>query len=402
MSGGETGCNRPALRPAKERVSRTVIVGSIFDGERLLERHAVVFRDNTVADVLPKRHLEADPADCIELGDQVLLPGFIDLQVNGGGGVLFNDVPDPETIARIAAAHRRFGTVGFLPTLTTDTFDTMRKAIEAVQTTIRNGVPGVLGIHLEGPFLNPRRAGVHDASRFRLLDDAGFDLVTSLNAGVTLVTLAPEMTPAGTIRRLVETGVIVCAGHSAASYEQARRGVEAGVSGFTHLYNAMTPLQARAPGLVGAALEDDDTWFGIIADGHHVHPAAFRVAIAAKRRGKALLITDAMPPAGTRLRCFELGGRTVRVSGGRCTTADGSLAGSSLTMMAAVRNAVRFGIDWFEAVRMASMYPARALRLGDTMGRIARGYRASFVAVDRRYRITRVWIDGVEHSACHV
>ena len=386
----------PRARDPARPAGLAVIAGSIFDGDELLENHAVLLRGDTIADVLPLSRLSGDAGIRTELGNDTLVPGFIDLQVNGGGGVLFNDAPTAETIARIGAAHRRFGTIGFLPTLITDTFDTMRRAIDAVERAIGEGVPGVLGIHLEGPFLNAERAGVHDAARFRVLDDAAFDLIASSRAGVTVVTLAPELTDRETIGRLVDAGVIVCAGHSAADYEQARRGIEAGVTGFTHLYNAMTPLQSRAPGMVGAAIEDEDAWFGIIADGHHIHPAAFRIAVAAKRRGGALLVTDAMPPVGTRLRRFEIGGKTIRVKGGRCATADGSLAGSSLNMNDAVRNASRFAdIDWFEAVRMASLYPARALRLDGLMGRIAPGYKASFVAVDGRRRATRVWIDGV-------
>ena len=391
----------PIARRVRDPVPHTggtTIAGSIFDGEKLLDAHAVVVRGDTIASVAPLSDAGNDSAIRIELGTDILVPGFIDLQVNGGGGALFNDSPNPQTIARIGAAHRRFGTVGFLPTLITDSFDAMRKAIDAVERAIGQGVPGVLGIHLEGPFLNPRYAGVHDSRRFRTLDEAGFDLVTSAKAGVTLLTVAPELTTPDMIGRLAGAGVIVCAGHSAADYNQARRAIAAGVSGFTHLYNAMTPLQSRAPGMVGAAVAADDAWFGIIADGHHVHPAAFRVATAAKRRGGAILVTDAMPAVGTRKRHFKLYGETIRVTGGRCATAAGGLAGSNLDMLSAVGNASRFaGIDWLEAVRMASLYPARAVRLDDRMGRISPGYKASFIAVDGNRRVKQVWIDGVPH-----
>ena len=377
---------------------RTIIAGSIFDGENLLRDHAVAYCGDRITDVLPVSSLRGEWGTPVELPDQLLVPGFIDLQVNGGGGVLFNDAPRAEAIARIGSAHRSFGTVGFLPTLITDTFDTMREAIDAVRRAMKRGIPGVLGIHLEGPFLNRECAGVHNASRFCRLDDTVFDLITSLEVGVTVVTLAPELTSADMIGRLVRAGVVVCAGHSAADYDQACRGIAAGVTGFTHLYNAMTPLQNRAPGMVGAAVESADAWFGIIADGHHVHPAAFRMAVAAKRRGGALLVTDAMPPVGTRQRQFEIDGNTIQVSDGRCTTADGSLAGSSLDMISAVRNAAKFAdLDWFEAVRMASLYPAKALRLDGELGRIAPGYRASFVAVDRRREVSGMWIDGIRH-----
>ena len=374
-----------------------VIEGTIFDGEQLLANHAVVVHGDSVSDVVPRAEAPRRAGSHIDLAEDVLVPGFIDLQVNGGGGVLFNESPTPEAIATIGTAHRQFGTVGFLPTLITDSFDVMAQAIDAVRRAIEQGIPGVLGIHLEGPFLNAARAGVHNAARFRELDDEGIELVTSLTSGVTVLTLAPELVDPRMIRRLADAGVIVCAGHSAADYEQARQAIAAGVSGFTHLFNAMTPLESRAPGMVGAAVEADETWFGIIADGYHVYPAPFRMAVRAKRRGGAVLVTDAMPPVGTDGGDFEIDGRTIRVANGRCTTADGGLAGSALDMMTAVNNACEFAaIDWFEAVKMASLYPARALRLDRGMGRIGPGYKASFVSVDGERRLTHVWVDGVQ------
>lgn len=374
------------------------IVGTIFDGERLYRRHVVTCNGGKVTDVAPESEAPAGARARIELGAEILVPGFVDVQVNGGGGVLFNDAPHPDTMERIGAAHRPFGTVAFLPTLITDTFDAMRAAADAAERAMNRGVPGVLGIHFEGPFLNAERGGVHDKLLFRRLDREGVELVTAPGPGVRMVTLAPELAEPGLIRRLADAGVIVCAGHSAADYDQARRSIAAGVAGFTHLFNAMTPLHSREPGMVGAAIEDDGTWFGIIADGHHVHPASFRLAVAAKKRGGAILVTDAMPPVGTGDRSFRLGGRTIEVNGTKCTTADGALAGSNLDMMSAVCNAARFaGIDWFEAIRMASLYPAGALGLDRQLGRIAPGYRASFVAVENRRRVTRVWIDGVRY-----
>lgn len=373
-----------------------VIAGTIFDGERLHKNHAVAVRGTRVTEVAPRAALARVGGSRMDLGSDILVPGFIDLQVNGGGGALFNDSASVETIARIGAAHRGFGTVGFLPTLITDTDAVMRRAIDAVAAAIADRVPGVIGIHLEGPHLNPVRRGVHDADRIRPLDAAAVARITSLELGVTLVTLAPEATDASTIRRLAEAGVVVCAGHSAADYDTVQRALDAGLAGFTHLFNGMPPLKSRDPGLVGAALADDASWFGIIADGHHVHPASLRVAVAAKRRGGAVLVTDAMPVVGTNLETFTLhGARVVRVADGRCLTADGGLAGSTLTMIDAVNNAARFaGVDWFEAVRMASLYPATALGLHGTFGRIRPGYRASFVAVNTERRVTRVWVDG--------
>ena len=381
--------------------SRTItIVGDVFDGEKLLKQHVVALRGDTIVAVVPQSDLAGPKGDHLELEQEILIPGFIDLQVNGGGGALFNDHPDPRTIQMIGAAHQRFGTVGFLPTLITDSYSVMRRAIKAVQRAIDLGVPGVLGIHLEGPFLNVERAGIHDATRFRRLDAQGCRLVSSLNTGVTLITLAPELARPETIARLADSGVIVCAGHSAADYDQACAAIDAGVTGFTHLYNGMPPFQSRAPGMVGAAVESRGAWFGIIADGRHVHPAAFGLAVNAKWRGGAILVTDAMPAVGTTWRQFQLFGKTIHVDGLCCKTAEGGLAGSNLNMISAVGNAARFaGIDWFEAVRMASLYPARALGLDNRLGRIRPGYKASFVAVDDKRRVTKVWIDGKRQIA---
>jgi len=334
-------------------------------------------------------------ADRHDLGGGTLLPGFIDAQVNGGGGVLFNNAPDVEALRTIGVAHRRFGTTGFLPTLISDDLAVMRTAIDAVREAIAQGVPGVLGIHLEGPYLAPARKGTHDAGKFRVPDDAEIELVTSLGAGVTLLTLAPEQVPAESIRALVARGAIVAAGHTAGSYEQVRAGLEAGVRGFTHLYNAMTPLQGRAPGVVGAALEDRDSWCGIIVDGVHVHPASLRVALAAKPRGKVFLVTDAMPPVGADSPDYVLYGETITARDGVVRNAAGALAGSALDMATAVRNAVTLlGVPLAEAARMASLYPARFLRIDDHRGRIAAGYRADLVLLDDKLDVATTWIAG--------
>lgn len=371
--------------------------GVIFDGEALLPGHGVILEGARIAAVLPEDQLpDATSTASFDLSGGTLVPGFIDLQVNGGGGVLFNAAPSIDAIRTIGEAHRAYGTTGFLPTLVTDSFAVMRDAIDAVSQAMADGVPGVLGIHLEGPFLNARRAGVHDAKKMSELDDEGIALLASLARGRTLVTLAPELTSGDMIRRLVAAGVTVSAGHTMANFEQVNDALAAGLTGFTHLYNAMPPLLSRDPGAVGAALADDNSWFGIIADGHHVHPASFRVAVRAKPRGGAVLVTDAMPCVGTDQDRFEFGGETITVEDGRCVTAAGTLAGSDLDMLSAVHNAATFAaIDFFEAVRMASLYPARALGLDDQLGAIRPGYRASLVALDGQRAVTRTWIDGL-------
>lgn len=331
----------------------------------------------------------------VDLGGGWLLPGFIDAQVNGGGGVLFNNSPDVATLRTLAQAHRRFGTTGLLPTLISDDVQVMRAAIAATRQAISDGVPGVLGIHLEGPYIAPARKGTHDPAKFRVPDAAEIALAASLDNGVTLLTLAPERVPLESIRALVERGVVVAAGHTAASYEEARAGLEAGIRGFTHLYNAMSPLTGREPGAVGAALEDRDSWVGIIADGVHVHPASLRVALAAKPRGKVMLVTDAMPPVGADDPSYELYGEVITAVDGVVRNAAGSLAGSALDMATAVRNSVQLlGVPLAEAARMASTYPAQFLNLDDRYGHIAEGHHADLVLLDDALQVRSTWIAG--------
>ncbi len=375
---------------------QAIVNGQVFDGESLRQGLAVLIEDTRILSVVDAAQIPSDISAVYDLQGGTLVPGFIDLQVNGGGGVLFTTAPTVDSLRTIGAAHRHYGTTGFLPTLITTSFEVMRQAVAAVSQAIAEGVPGILGIHLEGPFLNAQRKGIHDAHKFCLLDEEGFEIVTSLDAGTTLVTLAPELTSPAMIRRLVQAGVVVCAGHSAANYAQTRAALAAGVSGFTHLYNAMTPLQSREPGMVGAALEDEESWFGIIADGYHMHPAAFRIAVAAKNTGGAVLVTDAMPTVGSPDKSFVLDGETIVARDGRVTNAAGTLAGSDLDMLSAVNNAAEFArIDWFEAVRMATLYPARALGLEGELGAIRPGYRANLVALDSQRQIRASWIDGV-------
>jgi N-acetylglucosamine-6-phosphate deacetylase len=356
---------------------------------------AVLLEGERIVDLLPPADPRVRDAHQHDLHGAMLVPGFIDVQVNGGGGVLFNEAPTVETLRRIGAAHRRFGTTGFLPTLISDRVEVMRAALAAVEQALAEGVPGVLGIHLEGPYLAPARKGVHDPKYFHAPGSDELALLCAPHRGVRLLTLAPDQVPLASIGALAGAGLIVCAGHTAADYETIRAALAAGVRGFTHLFNAMTPFGSREPGVVGAALEDADSWCGIIVDGHHVHPASLRVAIAAKPRGKMLLVTDAMPPVGADRPDYVLNGETIVVRDGICQTAQGVLAGSALDMASAVRNAVQLlGLPLEEAVRMASTYPAEFLGLGASHGRIAPGYRADLVVMDDEYHVQQSWIGG--------
>jgi N-acetylglucosamine-6-phosphate deacetylase len=334
----------------------------------------------------------------VDLQGQLLVPGFIDAQVNGGGGLLFNDDPTVGTIAAIARAHRRFGTTGFLPTLISDDLDVVATAIDAVREAIARGVPGVLGIHIEGPFLNAERRGVHDASKLRALDGEAVKLLTRLHGGVTMVTLAPERTTPAYIRQLSEAGVIVSAGHTNATFAELQPAFAAGLRGFTHLFNAMSPLGNREPGAVGAALAHDESWCGLIVDGHHVHPEVMKLALRAKRHDRFLLVSDAMPSVGAEKKDFVLNGRPITVADNRCVDPEGRLAGADLDMATAVRNAVSMlGLGVADAVRMASINAAEFLGLRD-VGRIAPGQRANLVQLDGELQVLETWIDGLSRT----
>ena len=369
--------------------------GQVFDGETIRSGLAVLVDGASIVATVPERDVPSS-AERTPLDGGLLAPGFIDLQVNGGGGVLFNATPTVEAIRAIGRAHRAFGTTGFLVTFITDSTEQMAAAVAATREALAVGVPGLLGLHLEGPFLNPAKRGIHDERFVRSPNQGDLALLAELPVGRTLVTLAPEQAPAGLIERLVSSGVIVAAGHTDAGYDQAMDGFRRGIAGVTHLFNAMTPLTSRAPGMVGAALDRRPAWCGLIVDGHHVHPAVLRAAIAAKPRGTMILVTDAMPPAAGGPATFDLGGRPIRAEGGRLLGEDGTLAGADLDMARAVANAVRLlGLEAEEALRMASLYPAEALGLTDR-GRIAAGQRADLVLLDDRLGVLDTWIAGAK------
>lgn len=360
------------------------------------DRRAVLIENGWIADVTGADDPRLQQAECRDLKGALLLPGFIDTQVNGGGGVLFNDQPTVETIRRMGAAHRKFGTAGFLPTLISDDLSVVERAIAAVAAAVREGVPGVLGIHLEGPFLSPARKGVHNVEKFRQIDAKALALLTSLKNAKTLVTLAPEMTTPDMIGKLAKAGVIVAAGHTNAAYDDIVTAYQHGLTGFTHLFNAMSPLTAREPGVVGAALSDPDSYCGIIVDARHVHPQTLKLALRCKPHDRFMLVTDGLANVGTNNDSFKLLNATIRIKNGVYVDENGTLAGSALDMRQAVRNAMaHLGVDLYQASIMASAAPARFLGLGHEYGAIAKGFRASFVIADDDLNVRETWIDGV-------
>jgi N-acetylglucosamine-6-phosphate deacetylase len=372
-----------------------LVNGRVLGDTGFLDGRAVLLEGSRIVDVVADDDPRCRFADRRDLGGHLLLPGFLDIQVNGGGGVLFNAEPTVDAIREIGRAHRRFGTTGFLPTLISDDLHVVARAVTAVGAAIDAGVPGVLGIHIEGPFLNVARKGVHDPAKLRGLDESAIGLLTSLRGGKTLVTLAPEMTTPDIISTLVASGVVVSAGHTNATYDEIRTALQSGLTGFTHLFNAMSQLTGREPGVVGAALEDQQSWCGIIVDGRHVEPAVLRIALRCKRHDRFMLITDAMPSVGATEKSFKLQGRMISAADGVLVDENGTLAGADIDMAATVRNAIQMlGLELPEAVRMASRHPAEFLGLAGELGRIAPGCRANLVLADEKLDIKETWIDG--------
>ena len=381
-------------------MTKTALInGRILTPRGFVSNRVLVVENGTIAEICDDQNIPSDYTIIHDVNGNTLLPGLIDLQVNGGGGVLFNDDPSVGGIRKIAAAHRRFGTTGFLPTLISDDMDIMKMAIKAVDQAIKEGVPGVLGVHLEGPFLNINKRGVHDAAHIKKLEDEFITLLASLQYGKTLVTLAPEQTEPGLTRKLVQVGVIVAAGHTLANYAQTLAALDAGLTGFTHLFNAMRPLDSREPGVIAAALEDDRAWCGIIADGHHVHPAMLRLAYRAKLDKQIFLVTDAMPSVGAKAKNFMLGDQAISVSGGKCVTENNQLAGSDLNMMEAVKNAAdMLEIDLEHTVKMASGLPAQFIGLDKTHGEIRIGAQADIIEISANMTVLNSWIGGEKIS----
>jgi N-acetylglucosamine-6-phosphate deacetylase len=363
----------------------------IFDGATRHRQAAVVLDGERIVRVLPRAETTVPITTTLAEG-LWLAPGFVDLQVNGGGDALFNDAPSLETIATIAAAHRKFGTTGFLVTLITDAAEKTAAAMAAVQAAM-DVEPALLGLHLEGPFLALEKAGVHAPAHIRRPTRTDVEMLTAPRRGALLVTLAPEQVPAGFIADLVAADVRVSLGHSMATYEQTRRAMAEGLTGFTHLFNAMRPMESREPGPIAAALEQACS-FGLIVDGIHVAPAMLRLAL--RGAGRPMLVTDAMPPVGGRATTFRLYGQDIAVDGTRCVRADGTLAGAMLDMASAVRNCVRMlGLPLEQALGLASVNPASFL--GVSTGRLAAGYRADMIALDPdTIEVTKTWIAGRE------
>jgi N-acetylglucosamine-6-phosphate deacetylase len=371
------------------------INGRVLTQGQLTEGLAIVVNGERIERLIRCEQAVAEGITAIDLDGKYVLPGFIDTQVNGGGGVLFNDSPDVAGVKIISEAHRQFGTTGLLPTLISDELDVIRQGVAAVDDAIDQGIPGVVGIHIEGPFLAHDRRGVHDARKLKQLTVEIINELKPVRFGRTVLTLAPETVSPDMIRMLTEKGFIVCAGHSNASHKMVSSAVQHGLRGFTHLFNAMSQLGSREPGMVGAALDEKGTWCGIIADNHHVSPVSLRVAYRCKGPEKLMLVTDAMPVVGSGQNTFSMMGKEITVSDRVCRDPDGTLAGTALDMASAVRNIIKdTGCSLADASCMASATPAAFLGLHDDRGAIEAGQRADLVITDKQINVCATMIGG--------
>ena len=377
----ETASAKSAL--AKYALTNCVL----YTGDRQLDDCALVIDGDRIAEVIALKDLNPKIA-AIELQGSSVAPGFIDMQLNGCGGVMFNDAIASATLDIMHQTNLNSGTTSYLPTLITTSDQDMLAAMEVVKTYRQHHPYSVLGLHLEGPYLNLKRKGIHNADYIRPPDRTLLKRIAAAGREVVrLVTIAPELATPEEIKLLVEQGILVSAGHTDASYEEAIAGFDAGVRMATHLFNAMSPWQGRKPGVVGAVLNRQEVYAGIIADGQHVHYDSIRLAKKLKQ-DKLILVTDATPPVGTQMTSFVIGGQQVFYQDGKCVSADGTLGGSALTMIEAIANCVNYlDLPLAEALRMASTYPAKLLGLESELGKIAPGYVANLAIFDRAFQI---------------
>lgn len=373
---------------------KAIICDKIFDGEQIIKNHAVLYDGENIDSIVKVDELPEDiQSETFTSG--ILVPGFIDIQVNGGGGVLFNDTQTVEAISCIGRGHRSYGTTRFMPTLISDKHDKMLMAHEAAKKAILVGSLGAIGIHYEGPFLNVLKRGAHSSEMVRQIEPNDVKFLLEDFPGIKMVTIAPECVDNAVIKALYEADVRICIGHSAATYDQTVEALKAGASCFTHLFNAMSGFSARSPGVIGAALESRDAWCGMIVDGIHVHPASLKIALASKPQGKCILVTDAMPTVGSDRDEFLFFGELLKADNNKIVNKDGVLSGCHLNMSQAVSNAVRWlDVSVEEALRMGSLYPAEFLGVSNRLGRIRKGYIADLIMLDDKLNVMKSWLAG--------
>ena len=373
---------------------KQALLGSqIFCGERFYDDHALLVEGKSIVDIVDKNNTP-DNFNKIELDQGILAPGFIDLQVNGGGGVLFNNSPNKESLNTIIKAHQFFGTTSVMPTVISDSLEVLEQCIKTVTEEIKNN-SSLLGIHIEGPFFNTKYRGVHQKQYISTINSDYLNLFESLKGFPVMLTLAPECISSKELKHLTSLGIKTLAGHSDASYDELDDAIKNGLDGFTHLFNAMGQISAREPGVVGSALHFENTFASIIVDLHHVHPSLIQLAYKLKPKGKLFFISDSMATINHGKPSFELYDEVVNESDGRLVNSEGKLAGSSITQIDAVKNAYqKCNIPLNQALAMASRYPAEYLGIENYLGSLKPGYRADLVHFDSNFKVHNTWVSG--------
>ncbi|PKF61789.1 N-acetylglucosamine-6-phosphate deacetylase [Psychromonas sp. psych-6C06] len=365
----------------------------IFTTQAILTDHAVVIENDLIKRIVSTSELDAN-IECIDLNGSNLTPGFIDLQLNGCGGVMLNGAETQETLEIMQAANLKSGTTSYLPTFITDADEGIKRVLNVARNYMDKTPNEVLGLHLEGPYLSVEKKGIHRQEFIRKPDSAMIDLICENSDIVGMLTLAPENCPAEVVKQLSESNIVVSLGHTNATYAQAKVAIDNGANCATHLFNAMTPVTGREPGVVGA-IYDNDIYAGVIVDGFHV--AYENVRISKKIMGEKLfLVTDAVAPAGANIDSFDFVGTTVYYKDGKCFGADGTLGGSAVTMIESIEQTVKFvGVELDEAIRMATLYPAKAISVDHKLGSIEAGKIANLTVFSNDYKVNATVVNGI-------
>jgi len=373
---------------------KQAITGSkLFNGIDFIEHKALLIDDQHIAGIVNEDAIPTDfQVKKIEGG--ILSPGFIDLQVNGGGGKLFNNSPDKESLNTIISAHQYFGTTSIMPTVISDSLNILQKCTDTISNEIDNN-HSLLGIHIEGPFFNVKYRGVHQKQYINTINASYLNLFETLDKFPVMLTLAPECISIKQLKHLKSLGFKILAGHTDANYDQLEEAVKYGLDGFTHLFNAMGQISAREPGVVGSAFDFDETSASIIVDLHHVHPSLINLSFKQKPKGKLFFVSDSMATINHGEPSFELYDEVVSESNGRIINSEGKLAGSSITQIDAIKNAYqKCSIPLESAISMATLYPAEYLGVSDYIGQLKKGYRADLAHFDSNFHVQNVWLAG--------
>ncbi|URJ31504.1 N-acetylglucosamine-6-phosphate deacetylase [Blochmannia endosymbiont of Camponotus modoc] len=375
-----------------------LINSTIYTGKEIIDNHALIVSKNVIKAICLNSELPKN-IDVHDLSGALLTPGFIDLQINGCGGVQFNDHINAIsicTLEKMQVTNQFSGCTSFLPTLITSDNVLMQRAVDVMRVFLSKNKNQALGLHLEGPFLNSIKRGIHNPILIRLPTKEMISYLCENSDVIRKITLAPEQLDMTFIQKLKKSGICVAIGHSNATYEQARFSFSYGVSFGTHLFNAMPPLIAREPGVIGAIFDVPEIYCSVIADGFHVHWANIRYAKKIKG-DRLILVTDATSPAGSNLirSRFLFSNKTIYHRNNICVDSKGILSGSTLTMIQAIKNSVKYaGIPLDEAVRMATLYPAKAIGMDHCLGSLEVNKIANLTVFNTDYQIKKTIVNG--------